>query len=82
MTGMLWYDPSKASIEDKIKKALEYYNGKYITPEVCLINPKDAADIDLEALSKACGTAVKTWHMIQLNTILIGKEGNVERMLR
>ncbi len=82
MTGMLWFDGAKVSIEEKIMKAMEYYNGKYLPPEVCLINPKDAAGLDLEAISKACGTTVKTWHMMQVNHFLIGKEGNVERMLR
>jgi len=39
-TGMLWFDNSKTTLDDKIKKAMEYYQKKYgRVPDLCLVNP-------------------------------------------
>ncbi len=39
-TGMLWFDNSKDDLNDKIKKAVEYYEKKYErTPDLCLVHP-------------------------------------------
>lgn len=41
-TGMLWYDDDKqCTLEDKVRKAAEYYRQKYgRNPTLCLVNPK------------------------------------------
>jgi hypothetical protein len=40
-TGMLWFDNDpKTTLEQKIKKALDYYNNKFGNkPNVCLVHP-------------------------------------------
>ncbi len=45
--GMLWFDDDpKADIQDKIKKAILYYQKKYgQEPDLCLVNPKLADEI-------------------------------------
>ncbi len=44
--GMLWFDNDKtASLETKVKKAVEYYKKKYgQTPNVCYANPSTLSD--------------------------------------
>lgn len=40
-TGMLWFDNSNATVETKLKKAIDYYEKKYgRKPDLCLLNPK------------------------------------------
>jgi hypothetical protein len=39
-TGMLWFDNSKITLAEKIKKATDYYANKYHrTPDLCLVHP-------------------------------------------
>lgn len=39
-TGMLWLDNSKAALNVKIQKAVEYYQNKYgRTPDLVLVHP-------------------------------------------
>lgn len=40
-TGMLWFDNDpRATLDLKIKKAMDYYNKKYgRIPDICLVNP-------------------------------------------
>ena len=49
-TGMLWYDDSQTSLDEKIQKAVAYYHRKYgKTPDLCLVHPnmlKDDKPID------------------------------------
>jgi hypothetical protein len=38
--GMLWFDNSSKTLEDKVKKATEYYKNKYgRSPDLCLVHP-------------------------------------------
>ena len=40
-TGMLWFDNSQLPLEEKIKKAVAYYENKYgRKPDLVLVNPK------------------------------------------
>lgn len=39
-TGLLWFDNSKSSLADKVRKAAAYYQKKYNRPaELCLVHP-------------------------------------------
>jgi hypothetical protein len=39
-TGMLWFDNSTSTLNQKILKAMDYYQKKYgRRPSLCLINP-------------------------------------------
>jgi hypothetical protein len=43
MTGMLWLDDSKESLETKVTRAAEYYFKKYgVRAACCHVNPKTA----------------------------------------
>ncbi|NIS79082.1 MAG: hypothetical protein GTO14_02405 [Anaerolineales bacterium] len=38
--GMLWFDDSKVSLQEKIKRAVLFYTEKYgREPTLCLVNP-------------------------------------------
>jgi hypothetical protein len=40
--GMLWFDNSQASLDDKIRKAVTYYDEKYHKhANACVINPNE-----------------------------------------
>ena len=45
-TGMLWLDDDKRrSLEDKVRRAADYYERKYgRAPQVCLVNGKALAE--------------------------------------
>ena len=39
-TGMLWFDNSSTSLEDKLQKAIAYYEAKYgRSPDLVLVHP-------------------------------------------
>lgn len=39
-TGMLWFDNSKITLNEKIRKAVDYYFNKYgKNPDLCLVHP-------------------------------------------
>ena len=44
-TGMLWFDDTQTTLDNKIKKAAEYYQKKYgRTPDLCLVHPSMMSD--------------------------------------
>jgi len=75
--GMLWYDDDKQrSLEDKVLRAVEYYQEKYgQEPNICLIN----ANIDINGVNEALGAIeVKTARNVLPNHFWVGilaKEG-------
>lgn len=43
--GMLWFDDSPRSIDEKIKRAVAFYANKYgRTPTLCMVHPSTAQD--------------------------------------
>lgn len=73
MIGMLWFDNDpKARLEDKIKKAADYYRRKYgREPSVCYVRPPLPEGVAKIMLS-ANGIEVRTSAQIQPNHLLIG----------
>lgn len=62
--GMLWYDGSKDSLEDKICRAAEYYTKKYGNrPNLCLVNPKMMEDVNLDGITVRPYRAVLPGHL-------------------
>ena len=54
-TGMLWFDNSTATLVNKVKKAVDYYEKKYgRKPDLCLVNPcmleKDQVRLEVDKL--------------------------------
>ena len=48
-TGMLWFDDTQTTLDNKIKKAAEYYQKKYgRTPDLCLVHPSMMSDSVVE----------------------------------
>lgn len=44
-TGMLWFDDTQTTLDNKIRKATEYYQKKYgRTPDLCLVHPSMMQD--------------------------------------
>jgi len=66
--GMLWFDNSKASLEDKISLAAEYYEKKYgAKPNVCIVHPS--------MLAEKCqqnGISVRSSKQVMPNHLWIG----------
>lgn len=79
MTGMLWFDNDpKTTLEDKIKKALEYYQKKYEKKtELCLVNPNTAKDVNLEKLSKESDVTVRAFKSAMPHHFWLGNEEKV-----
>ena len=55
-TGMLWFDNSPTTLNQKIQKAVAYYEKKYERkPDLCLINPSmldpNAPAIEIDGLT-------------------------------
>jgi hypothetical protein len=48
--GMLWFDDSPRTIDEKIKRAVDFYVEKYgRTPTLCMVNPATAKEDGLVA---------------------------------
>lgn len=46
-TGMLWFDDSDRSVEDKVKRAAAYYIEKYERqPNLCVVHPSMVEEKD------------------------------------
>ena len=71
-TGMLWFDNSTARFENKIKKAVEYYEKKYgRKPDLCLIHP---SMVDGEHPKHVEGLTVRVYRPVLPGHIWIGIE--------
>jgi hypothetical protein len=75
-TGMLWFDNSNATLEDKIKKAVEYYAKKYAkTPDLCLVNPVTMKnDMRIEATFMVGDVKVRPYRPVLPGHIWVGIE--------
>ena len=52
-TGILWFDNSKLSLADKVRKAAAYYKKKYSRDaELCLVHPSMMGDPILSEVDK------------------------------
>lgn len=52
--GMLWFDNSGATVQEKLRKAIDYYVRKYNRqPDLCLLNPVTLGEetVDIEGLT-------------------------------
>jgi len=69
-TGMLWFDNDpKIDLNDKILKALEYYQKKYgQSPNICFVHPS----MKIEAPSKSLGVDVQVNQMVLPNHFWLG----------
>ena len=71
-TGLLWFDNSKLSLADKVRKAAQYYKKKYgRAAEVCLVNPSMMGD---EKMSEVEGITVRAWRPVLPGHLWIGIE--------
>lgn len=67
--GMLWFDNSKSTLAQKIKKATEYYRKKYgRTPDLCLARP---STLEGQAIEQD-GIAIRPYRPILPSHIWIG----------
>ena len=71
--GMLWFDNSpKVSLDEKIRKAANYYEDKYgERPRLCLINPKTAPYTIPEG-TKIAGIQVRLNRAVAINNFWMG----------
>ena len=80
-TGMLWHDNDpKRTLEQKIARAIDYYNKKYgRKPELCLVNPSMATADDLSSVDHLI--TVRAWRPVLPNHLWIGMEdeGNLSK---
>ena len=69
MTGMLWFDNSKASLADKVTRAAEYYQNKYDKiPNCCCVHVNQAA----QAPKTVGEIAIVETRQVMPNHFLIG----------
>jgi len=62
--GMLWYDDTKRTLDEKIARAVEHYKTKYgAVPTVCFVNP--------ELLPKASGVELAGVQLRAARTVLM-----------
>jgi hypothetical protein len=71
-TGMLWFDNSSKTLEEKIEKAVSYYKGKYERkPDLCLVHPSMMKD---KVTEEASGVKVRAFRPVLPGHIWIGIE--------
>lgn len=71
-SGLMWFDNSKLSLADKVRKAAEYYKKKYgRDAEMCLVNPSMMGDQKLSEVDKI---TVRAWRPVLPGHIWIGIE--------
>lgn len=72
-TGMLWYDADKTrTLAEKVKRAAEYYAGKYgAAPDCCHVHP---SALNGGAAEPANGVALVASLLVQPNHFWIGVE--------
>lgn len=66
VTGMLWFDDSKISLKDKVVKAVDYYQKKYLKkPNLVLIHPKilEGEKVEVEGLTVRANRIVLPGHL-------------------
>lgn len=64
-TGMLWFDDSNRSLQEKVKTAVAYYLEKYEeSPNLCAVHPSMLPDGDtsVESIEVRGATAVMPHH--------------------
>ncbi len=67
--GMLWYDDSTRSLDDKVRRAAEFYSEKYgRQPTLCLVNPATWDKPD----AKSLGIEVRQARLVLPNHFWIG----------
>lgn len=72
--GMLWYDPSKDTLEAKIAKAVNYYGEKYgKSADLVLANPGD-----VKVKIQVNGVDVEPNRHIMSNHLWIGCRDNLD----
>ncbi len=65
MIGMLWYDNSKLSLPEKVRKAIIYYQDKYgRKPTLVVVNPGDYQEVE--------GIKVQSSRSVMHNHLWIG----------
>jgi hypothetical protein len=75
-TGMLWFDDSDQSLDNKLKRAVRFYVDKYERqPTVCLVSTTAVKD---EAV--IAGVEVRPARTIMPNHFWIGIEEKIARM--
>lgn len=72
-TGMLWFDNSELTLQQKIEKAIAYYEKKHgRKPELCLIHPSiipvDGVQVEIE------GLVIKSYKYIVPGHLWVGIE--------
>ena len=72
-TGMLWFDNSTNTLENKIKKAAEYYTKKYgLKPNLCLVHPSMGEKTEFDGIQGIQGIQVRPYRPILPGHIWIG----------
>lgn len=54
LIGMLWFGDKKATLQENVQKAMDYYVKKYgRTPDLCLVNPSTMGEqkVEIEKLT-------------------------------
>lgn len=79
--GMLWFDESKSTLEDKVKKAAAYFKKKYSKDAtVCLVHasmmPEGQTAPNVE------GITVKPWKAVVPSHLFLGVEAVIEKEVR
>ena len=51
MDGLMWFDNSDVSLEEKVSRAAQAYEDKFgRVPEVCFVSPQDFENVDADLM--------------------------------
>ena len=75
--GMLWFDNSDTTLEQKVQKGVSYYVDKYgKSPNLCLVHPTSFSDTDSRTMQVG-NVLVRPYRPVLPGHLWIGIEDNL-----
>lgn len=76
-TGMLWFDNSDTTLEQKVQRGVKYYMDKYgKSPNLCLVHPTSFLDTDSRTVQVG-DVSVRPYRPVLPGHLWIGIEDNL-----